>query len=876
MVIEEILKRFGENPVRQPNGGFMVRCPAHNDRDPSLGLAAGEQGRILLHCFAGCDTAAIVMALGLRMSDLFNDVDSDKQPDISVESPETQDVDNIPEKLIETYCVDLTQASREYLQNKRAISNIIIEKYKLGMKTTNSDSRWTIPIFDTKGRVVDVRLWLAPEDRTPKSAKIISWGQGYGGARLYPVDQLDNETLLFVEGELDALAAISAGFNAITLTTGANTLPTLKCMQLFDKKDVIILMDNDQVGKDGATKRAEVLVKYARSVGIATWPEEREEKWDITNELVTHGPESLRKIISAADTVPSTVYELPAPYLIREGRLGFERAQRRGKDGVENVFVPLSNFTARIIEDRILDDGAEVQRRYLLEGALSDGRRLPQIQVGAGQFTSLSFVSDQWGAKAIIEAGQATKDRLRHAIQLASRNTTLERSAYAHTGWRKIDGQWEYLHVGSSEREVVLEGKAKNYCLPEQAEDLVGAVAQSLTLLDLAPTSVTLPLLAAVYLAPLSEWLQPDFALWLVGRSGSRKSTLATLFLAHYGTFSDKAQLPGSWESTDNALEKLLFELKDVLVCIDDFAPRADSLQQRRQAGRAQRVIRQLGNSTGRGRLRADLSSRPDRPPRGLLVSTGEDLPPGQSVLARLLVINVENGTVDLPCLTTAQAKAGRLPEAFYGYIKWLKPQLNGNLIERLKAQFLELRNGFNASKSHGRIPETLAYLALGVELFLGYATESGALADHQVEKIRTDGYDVLHKLGLAHGKLVGEEDAAEIFISTIKDLLASHTVWLADKYSFNAIGSSGLIGWKDFEFAYLIPQVARAEVARLLQASGAHFPFTQRALYEALVARDALVKDSQGKNTISVKCGDKTQRVLKMPLRLFEEDWQS
>lgn len=48
-------------------------CPAHEDRTPSLVLTELRDGRILLHCFAGCDPSEIMAAVGLRLSDLFPD-----------------------------------------------------------------------------------------------------------------------------------------------------------------------------------------------------------------------------------------------------------------------------------------------------------------------------------------------------------------------------------------------------------------------------------------------------------------------------------------------------------------------------------------------------------------------------------------------------------------------------------------------------------------------------------------------------------------------------------------------------------------------------------------------------------------------------------
>jgi putative DNA primase/helicase len=57
--------------VRETADGWTARCPAHEDRNPSLGITEGADGRALLHCFAGCSLASIIRALGIDELDLF-------------------------------------------------------------------------------------------------------------------------------------------------------------------------------------------------------------------------------------------------------------------------------------------------------------------------------------------------------------------------------------------------------------------------------------------------------------------------------------------------------------------------------------------------------------------------------------------------------------------------------------------------------------------------------------------------------------------------------------------------------------------------------------------------------------------------------------
>jgi hypothetical protein len=59
--------------VRSSLRGWTACCPAHADREPSLSIGMGEQGQVLLKCFAGCTLERIVEAMGLTIMNLFPD-----------------------------------------------------------------------------------------------------------------------------------------------------------------------------------------------------------------------------------------------------------------------------------------------------------------------------------------------------------------------------------------------------------------------------------------------------------------------------------------------------------------------------------------------------------------------------------------------------------------------------------------------------------------------------------------------------------------------------------------------------------------------------------------------------------------------------------
>src|SRR5215208_2839961 len=67
--IEKILERL--EAIERRNGGFMALCPSHDDHTPSLSISEGDGGKVLVRCFAGCETGEVLDALGLSMHDLF-------------------------------------------------------------------------------------------------------------------------------------------------------------------------------------------------------------------------------------------------------------------------------------------------------------------------------------------------------------------------------------------------------------------------------------------------------------------------------------------------------------------------------------------------------------------------------------------------------------------------------------------------------------------------------------------------------------------------------------------------------------------------------------------------------------------------------------
>lgn len=544
----------------------------------------------------------------------------------------------------------------------------------------------------------------------------------------------------------------------------------------------------------------------------------------------------------------------------------FHAIEYKDIKGADPVLITraLCNFTARVIEEIAKDDGQEITRQLKIKGQLASGYRLHEIEVNAADFSGMKWIMQKWGLSAIIHAGQSNADKLREAIQWSSQDA-ISRTEYTHTGWREIEGKRVYLTtagaIGLENVTVSLEGNLKRYALPVAIaeKDLRESVQKSLQLLEIAPRSVTWALWGSMYLAPLADIAPIDFVLWVFGETGSLKSTLAALFLNHYGEFSYKT-LPEGWASTDNALEKSIFTIKDAPIVIDDFAPQSSGIEAQSYEKRAARIIRAIGNHSPRTRMNADTSLREGYPSRGLVISTAEQLPSGQSILARILPVEVMRESVNKDLLTLAQKEAGYLSQAMTGYILWLVK--NWDAIRKThKERIVKLRDDMRGDY-HLRTPEMFANLLLGIQMGLTYATENGAISKADASAMLKNAKAEIKTLAESQSEHVMDELPSQRFINTLEALIARGEYYLTDQLgNSDSIGKTWL-GWFDDDYIYIQSESAYNAVAEFLRREGAPPILKPKSLY-SMIERQGFImpRNTKGNNVAYYK--NKPFRVL-------------
>ncbi len=270
--------------------------------------------------------------------------------------------------------------------------------------------------------------------------------------------------------------------------------------------------------------------------------------------------------------------------------------------------------------------------------------------------------------------------------------------------------------------------------------------------------------------------------MFLVGKTGVFTTALAAVCQQHFGIGMDAAHLPGHFASTANALESLAFHAKDALLVIDDFAPTGRHGDENLESV-AERLFRAVGNHQGRSRLVGNGRLQQARPPRALLLATGEKGPQGPSIRARLLIVKLALGDVDRATLSECQraGEDGSLAASMGAFLCWIAGRYE-ELQQRLQKRSRDIRSQGRGREVHARLPGALAELQSGFELWLEFALEAGAIdTTEQVELVQRC-EQAFHELADRQAPYHQTGDPARRFIGLLKAALASGHAHVADR----------------------------------------------------------------------------------------------
>ena len=561
----------------------------------------------------------------------------------------------------------------------------------------------------------------------------------------------------------------------------------------------------------------------------------------------------------------------------------------------ENKIYPLANFLPIPLEEIVYDDGRTHERFFKIMGLKQNNCQpieLPPILVKAVNLANMNWVTENWGFDANIEPPvQTKKDYLRSVIFTLGPKTAAKRTVYTHTGWRRIDGKYCFLYndgaVGSSHVSVELDDKLKKYNLSSENISFKKSADAVFKLLKISNKKVMYPLTAITFLSPLNEFLrqcgyEPAFVLYLLGRTQTKKSTIAALMLSFFGEFTSTS-LPASFKDTQNAIEKKGHLLKDVLIVIDDYHPVTNYRERQEMEKTAQSIARGYGDRTGKDRMQADTAIRQGYAPRGNAIITGEDFPSiGQSGSARNFIIELASGDVpasdELDCVQEA-ASRGVLAAFMRNYIEWLIPQAE-ELPLQLKSRFLFLRKKAIRGNiaGYGRTGDIVSWLQIGIENLIDFLCSREVITPKAAEKEKEDAWEIFCGLSNVQIEKSEEDMPSNMFIDALKELLESGKVYVKrypEEMETELNRKGEMVGYIEDDTYYFLPANVYNAVFQFYKQQNEIFPLTKTRLFKQMENENLIEAEITGgiKNyTKQKRFGKEKNRYLVMRREIFSK----
>lgn len=219
MTLEDLLGRLSGVKAGNGEGEVTARCPAHDDHRNSLSIGQ-KNGKLLVHCHAGCPLESIVQAIGIKVSDLFTERRKPKG------------------KIVATY--DYTdEAGRLLYQAVR------MDPKDFRQRKSDGNGGWV-------WKLGNVRRVLY---RLPKVIEAVTAGK----------------TIFIPEGEKDVHTLETIGLTATTNAGGAGKWRE-EYSRALQGAAVVILPDNDEPGRSHAEAAANSLTGLAASVRVLDLP----------------------------------------------------------------------------------------------------------------------------------------------------------------------------------------------------------------------------------------------------------------------------------------------------------------------------------------------------------------------------------------------------------------------------------------------------------------------------------------------------------------------------------------------------------------------------------------------------------------------------
>lgn len=521
----------------------------------------------------------------------------------------------------------------------------------------------------------------------------------------------------------------------------------------------------------------------------------------------------------------------------------------------------VSNYLPLIEKITHIDTGDDLQCDYTVKAFLNTGEELPPITVPYNKLErTILNINPIWGLKPVL-TGDGSKLDLINAMKYLKYDAE-EKTIYKFIGYKDIDGKMRYFHAGGA---IGMDGKItvdleddnlNRYKFTDKEFDLQSTFKKSLLYLEVAPKSISFPILALQFLAPLTSMINGlnlpiGFVVWIVGPQQSKKTSLANACNSHFGNFDEKHS-PVNFEDSIPTMIQKIHKVGDATVTCDDFYPSTDKTVFKEMIRKSEKLISSVSDKITGSRSKSNGDMRKTYRARCQLIITGELIPQmSPSRLSRLFIIRIKKGDVNDDNLRIIQESQEELQYTMTYYIKYICQ--NYDDIENKLPEIFNIKREEASKVVPQRTAVMLAGLYMGYAIFMDFAIAEELITEQEKTANLEEAWKVLIEVGKNQENMLETKTPLEMIESAIETLTTTGRLSTVEYNSAQYmktqdIQKSGFIGFCDEKenINLVYPDLLYKAVKKFYNEQGVEFPWSCTAMCQELYENGILYKTAK------------------------------
>lgn len=496
--------------------------------------------------------------------------------------------------------------------------------------------------------------------------------------------------------------------------------------------------------------------------------------------------------------------------------------------GAIPLAVILVHFIERVqyyVELLILSKDAQPKTIRLEAKKLSSNQWIEDLGVG--------YIYEKWGIW-----------RLKTLIQSMAKYAPVK-DEYMYSGW--MPGENFYIKNGRKVR-------GEDW----DADMAKASCKHTLDMLEVAPHSLTLPLLAIEFLSLVHSKMMENGVYFkgvccIVAPTQSFKTTIAALFF----DYENGREADINFEATMAAIVRTIGNVRDSTIVVDDFKPGATTAESNDMTLKLSKLIRMCSDDSGGIKKAGAQNSTISKVAQCLTVVTAEQIQlKVQSTLARLLILEANRKSVNKDKLTYFQANHHLYRTFIEDFIMYVSSQGVETYCMKLTESFLQERDTFQKELIakdvlvDNRTNDMCVWLYISFNEFLKFALKLEAIDQEQFDCYTKESLEIFLSIMEQQAERVSDLDDTKRFFRGLQVLIETKEIHIGTLQARNTLyattDSRSAIGFTKQGFVYLKNNIAFQQVVSYYRRFGKEFVASESTLRKTLVDNGYIVPKSR------------------------------